>query len=154
MKRYENLRCTHAFILHMFPIIKRSSNCLDFASIDSLMNFQINTWNSLYFKPISNLTMICYDRKTIKRTLGLTVIYTCFVLWIHLLDIEGCGWKIRRVWVLGLTFYLGLFACGHLFGLIFCLHLCFRSVLLGLDYFKLSRNIISVVGMDLVYLKS
>ena len=39
MKRYENPMCTHALILHMFPIIKGSSNCLDLAPIWSFDEF-------------------------------------------------------------------------------------------------------------------
>ena len=39
MKRYENPKCTYAFILHMFPMIKESSNCLDLAFIESFDQF-------------------------------------------------------------------------------------------------------------------
>ena len=38
-----------------------------------LMNFQTNTWKSLWFKPISNLTMICYHQNAIRRTLRITI---------------------------------------------------------------------------------
>ena len=39
MKIYENPKCTHAFILHMFSMIKGSSICLDLASIGSFDEF-------------------------------------------------------------------------------------------------------------------
>ena len=72
MKWYVNPKCTHAFILHMFPIIKCLPKVLILHPLGLLMNFQINIWNSLYFKPISNLTMVCYHQNLIRRTLGLT----------------------------------------------------------------------------------
>ena len=39
MKRYENPKCTHAFILDMFPMIKGSFICLDLALIGSFDEF-------------------------------------------------------------------------------------------------------------------
>ena len=72
MKWYVNPKCTHAFILHLFPMTKGLQNVLILYPLDPLMNFQINTWDSLQFKPINNLTMIYYHQNLIRRTLGLT----------------------------------------------------------------------------------
>ena len=72
MKRYENPMCTHTFILYMFPMIKGLTKVLILHPLGHLMNFQTNTWNSLQFKPISNLTMVCFHQNAIRRTLRLT----------------------------------------------------------------------------------
>ena len=47
MKRYVNPKCTYAFILHMFPIIKGLPKVLILHPLDHLTKFQINTLNSL-----------------------------------------------------------------------------------------------------------
>ena len=70
---YENPKCTHAFILYMFPMIKGLTKVLILHPLGHLMNFQTNTWNSLQFKPISNLTMVCFHQNAIRRTLRLTI---------------------------------------------------------------------------------
>ena len=72
MKRYENPMCTHTFILYMFPMIKGLTKVLILHPLGHLMNFQTNTWNSLQFKPISNLTMVCFHQNAIRGTLRLT----------------------------------------------------------------------------------
>ena len=72
MKRYENPKCTHAFILHSFPMIKSLPKVLILYPFGHLMNFWIYTSDSLPFKTISHLTMICYYQNSIRRTLGLT----------------------------------------------------------------------------------
>ena len=73
MKRYEKPKCTHAFILHSFPMIKSLPMVSILYPFSPLMNFQIYTWDSLSFKPISYLTMVCYHQNPIGRTLGLTI---------------------------------------------------------------------------------
>ena len=73
MKRYEKPKCTHAFILHSFPMIKSLPMVSILYPFSPLMNFQIYTWDSLPFKPISHLTMVCYHQNPIGRTLRLTI---------------------------------------------------------------------------------
>ena len=54
-------------------MIKSLTNVLILYSLGYLMNFQINIWDSLLFKPISNLTIIVYyHQNLIRRILGLT----------------------------------------------------------------------------------
>ena len=72
MRRYVNPKCTHAFILHLFPMNKGLPNVLILYPLGHLMNFQINTWDYLQIKPISNLTIVCYHQNLIRKTLGLT----------------------------------------------------------------------------------
>ena len=62
----------------MFPMIKGLQNVLILHPLGHLMNFQINTWDSLQFKPISNLTMVCYHQNLIRRTLVLTLCLVAF----------------------------------------------------------------------------
>ena len=73
MKRYEKPKCTHAFILNLFPMIKSLPKVSILYLFGPLMNFQIYTRDSLPFKPISHLTMVCYHQNLIRRTLGLTI---------------------------------------------------------------------------------
>ena len=73
MERYEKPKCTHAIILHSFPMIKSLPKVSILYPFGPLMNFQIYTWDSLPFKPISHLTMVCYHQNLIRRILGLTV---------------------------------------------------------------------------------
>ena len=80
MKRYEKPKCTHAFILHLFPMIKSLPKVSILYPFGHLMNFQKYTWDSLLFKPISHLTMVCYYRNLIRRTLGLTLHFSFFIL--------------------------------------------------------------------------
>ena len=80
MKWYVKPKCTHAFILHLFPMIKGFPKVLILHPLGHLMNFQINTWDSLQFKPISNLTMVYYHQNLIRRTFGLTITYIFLVL--------------------------------------------------------------------------
>ena len=75
MKRYKKPKCTHAFILHLFPMIKSLPKVSILYPFSPLINFQIYTWDSLPFKPISHLTIICYHQNLIRRTLGLTNIF-------------------------------------------------------------------------------
>ena len=72
-KRYENPKCTYAFILYSLPMIKSLPKVLILYPFGHLMNFQIYTWNFLPFKTISPLTIVCYHQNPIKRTLGLTI---------------------------------------------------------------------------------
>ena len=64
-------------LMHSFYIcflwLKVLSKVLILHSLGHLMNFQINTWGSLQFNPISNFTMVCYHQNLIRRTLGLTI---------------------------------------------------------------------------------
>ena len=39
MKRYVKPKCTHAFIVHLFPMIKSLPKCLDLVSIRSFDEF-------------------------------------------------------------------------------------------------------------------
>ena len=70
---YENPKCTHAFILHSFYMIKSLPIVSILYHFGSLMNFQIYTWDSLSFKPINHSTMVCYHQNRIWRTLELTL---------------------------------------------------------------------------------
>ena len=54
-------------------MIKDLPNVLILYPLGHLMNFQINTRDFLQFKPINNLTMICYHQNLIRKTLGLTI---------------------------------------------------------------------------------
>ena len=65
-------KCTHAFILHLFHMIKSLPIVSILYHFGPLMNFQIYTWDFLPFKPISHLSMVCYHQNPIGRTLGLT----------------------------------------------------------------------------------
>ena len=78
MKRYENPKCTYAFILHSFPIIKILPKVSILYPFGPLMNFQTYTWDSLPFKSISHLTMVCYHQNLIKRILGLITLFFSF----------------------------------------------------------------------------
>ena len=78
MKMYENPKCTHAFILHSFPIIKSLPKISILYPFGHLMNFQIYTWDSLPFKSISHLAMVCYHQNLIRRTLRLTTLFSSF----------------------------------------------------------------------------
>ena len=73
MKWNENLKRTHAFILHSFPMIKGLPRISVLYPFGHWMNFQNYTWDSLLFKIISHLTMVCYHQNPIRRTLGLTI---------------------------------------------------------------------------------
>ena len=73
MKWYENLKCTHAFILHSFPMIKGLPIVSVLYPFGHWMNFRNYTWDSLPFKTISHLTMVRYHQNLIRRTLGLTI---------------------------------------------------------------------------------
>ena len=46
MKRYEHPKCTHAIILHSFPMITSLPNDLDPVFVWSLMNFWDYAWDS------------------------------------------------------------------------------------------------------------
>ena len=72
MKWNENLKCTYAFILHSFLMIKGLPIISVLYPFGPWMNFQNYTWDSLPFKIISHLTMVCYHQNPIRRTLGLT----------------------------------------------------------------------------------
>ena len=90
MKWYVKPKCTHAFILHLFFfMIKGLPNVLILYQLSHLMNFQINTWDSLPFKPISNLTMVCYHQNLIRRTLGLTILNTRGEVGIQAIDLKS-----------------------------------------------------------------
>ena len=54
-------------------MIKCFPNVLILYPLGHLMNFQINTQDSLQIKQISNLTMVYYHQNLIRRTLGLTI---------------------------------------------------------------------------------
>ena len=73
MKWYVKPKCTHAFILHLFLMIKGIPNVLILYPLGPLMNFQINTQDSLQFQQISNSTMVCYHQNLIRRTIWLTI---------------------------------------------------------------------------------
>ena len=68
----EKPKCTHAFILHSFPMIKILPKVLILDPFGPLMNFRIYTRDSLPFKPISHLIMVCYHQNPMRRTLGIT----------------------------------------------------------------------------------
>ena len=70
---YEIPKCTHAFILHQFPMITSLLSVSILYPFGPLMNFRVYTSNSYTFKPISHLTMGCYHQNPIRRTLGLTI---------------------------------------------------------------------------------
>ena len=53
-------------------MIKGFPNVLILYSLGHLTNFQITTWDSLQFKPISNLTIVFYHQNLIRKTLSLT----------------------------------------------------------------------------------
>ena len=73
MEIYEKPKCTHSIILHLFHMIKSLPKVSILYPFGPLMNFQIYTWNSLPFKSISHLTMVCYHQNLIRRIIGLTI---------------------------------------------------------------------------------
>ena len=95
MKRYEKPKCTHAFILHSFPMIKSLPKVSILYPFGPLMNFWIYTWDSLPFKPISHLTMVCYHQNLIRRTLGLTHVTRC---------VFSSGWLSSSTFLLVISF--------------------------------------------------
>ena len=80
MKWHENLKCTHAFILHSFPMIKGLPIISVLHPFGPWMNFRNYTWDSLPLKIISHLTMVCYHQNLIRRTLGLTLYHIVIFL--------------------------------------------------------------------------
>ena len=110
MKWYVKPKSTHAFILHLFPMIKSLPNVSILYQLDHLTNFQINTRGSLQFKPISNLIMICYHQNLIKRTLGLTKT--------NIIKSKKHSFLFLTITLLPITFLVSLLKLFHLFDLL------------------------------------
>ena len=126
MKNYENPKCTHAFILHSFPIIKSLPIVSILYPFGSLMNFRIYTRDSLSFKWISHLTMVCYHQNRIERTLGLTILlniisyFSSLINWSHI-------WKFiflvcfNLIWFILISLSTLIVLVNSLIKLIICL---------------------------------